>query len=150
MTSTATVSIDRSDLSLAALVISGDGSGTYSLTDRGLGRPAITPRITNMPDSRDVEGSEILSAVKEQTALPLEVLVQATSTAALDAAIDALDAALWQLQYDVTVTIDGVAKVWHCTPAAWAVSSGVVEYARAAQFVEVLTITIPCKPTPEA
>lgn len=142
----ASVSIDRSSLSLAALTISGDGSGTYSLTRDGLGRPAITARSTYAEDSSDVAGSLLTQAVKEMSSLPLEVLVQAATSADLDAAISALDAALWQFSYQVTVTVDGVAKVYNCGPAAWAPSSGKVDHGLAAQFVDVLTVTIPVQP----
>lgn len=142
------VSIDRTSLSLSPLTIGLDGSGTYSLTQVGLGRPAITPRATYFPDSRDVDGSKLQAVVREQSSLPLEVLVQGVSAAALDTAINDLDAAVWQFTYDTTVTIGGVAKVWHCTPAAWAPTSGLVEHAHVEQFFEVLTLTIPVYPIP--
>lgn len=146
--STASVSIDRTALSMSALTISGDGTGTYSLTAKGLGRPAITARSTWFPDSPDVHGSRLRSAVKEQSSLPLEVVVQAASASALDAAVTALSDALWQFSFTTTVTVDGVSKVWTCSPASWAVASGVVEVSHAAAFLEVLTITIPVYPIP--
>lgn len=150
---TASVSIDRTSLSLPALVIvSADTNptATYVLTASGLGRPAITWRETKMPDSPNIAGSELLNAVKEQASLPLEVLVQSDTAANLDAAVQALADAVWQFSYDVTVTIDGVVKVWSCTPAGFAPSSGNEEAAKWLQRVDVLAITIPVYPNPGA
>lgn len=149
MSVVASVSIDRSSLSLSALTISSTGSGTYTLTETGLGRPAITARTTSV-SSPWFHGSTHVAVTKDQTALPLEVLVQAASSTALDTAIDALDAALWQFDYDVTVTVDGVAKVWSCSPASWSIAESLTSHGRAVQYVELLTITIPCYPIPGA
>lgn len=150
MSVTATVSIDRSSLSLSALTISSNSTGTYTLTENGLGRPAITARTHYASESPYFHGSTHVAVTKDQSALPLEVLVQAASSTALDTAINALDAALWQFTYDVTVTVDGVAKVWSCSPASWSIAESLVSHGRAVQYVELLTITIPCYPIPGA
>ena len=144
----AAVSIDRTALSLSPLTISDDGTGTYSLTVGGLSRPVVTPRETKAPESRYFAGSELLAVTREQTSMHLEVLIQAASSSALDAAITALDNALWQFAYDVTVTVDGVAKVWHCTPAALGASSGLFESSHVADHFAVFALDIPCKPIP--
>jgi hypothetical protein len=141
--SMATVSIDRSSLTLAALVIADDGA-TYQLTKDGLGEPGISWRTTSMPDSQDVHGSEPLSHVKEQTSIPLEVMVKAASSSALKTAVTALKKALSQFSYPVTVTVDGVADTWSASPASW--SRGTVQPGQVAQFFTVLTITIPVYP----
>lgn len=146
---TASVSIDRTSLALSALVIS-DAGATYLLTDKGLGRPATTRRNTYAPESPDMHGSLLLNSVKEQSALPLEVIVQADTAADLDAAIQALFDALDQFTYNTTVTVDGVAKVWASSPAAYGASDGYVDHSRVAQFFDVLAITIPVYPIPGA
>lgn len=138
------VSIDRTSLTLSALLISDDGSGTYSLTDKGLGRPGVSPLTTYAGTSRWLNGNTPISSVRENSTLPLQVLVQAASTAALTAAITALDAALWQFTYNTTTAHDG--KVWACHAAGWNVASGVVLHAHWSAFFEVLDIVIPVYP----
>lgn len=140
------VTIDRSSLSLSDLVISDAFDATYQLLRDGLGRPAITWRMTAAPDSVDVHGTEYLAAVKEQTSLPLKVMVQAASTGALDTAVTALEDALSQFTFPVTQDIDGVTKVWSASPASYGADSGQVVHARVLQHFEVMVITIPIYP----
>lgn len=147
----ASVSIDRTSLSLSPLVIvgPGDASTTYLLTKNGLGRPGVTQRLTYMPDSPYIHGSELLAAAQEQSSLPLEIVVQAATASALDAAVQALADAVFQFSYTVTVTpASGVSKTWACDPAALAPSSGGEIDAAWLQFVDVLKVTIPVYPIP--
>lgn len=139
--STASVSIDRTSLSLSALVIADDGA-TYQLGMDGLGEPNMTHRTTSMPDSQDVVGSEPVSAVKEATSLPLTVIIKGSSSAALKTAVTALTDALSQFTFTATVTVDGQSDVWTCSPASWARSTA-VQPGEVAQFFKVLTVTIP-------
>lgn len=148
MTTTASVSIDRTSLGLSPLVISGDGSGTYSLTAAGLGRPLVTARYTYADASADVEGQVLLQAVRDTSALPLEVLVQANTYAALQDALDALADAVWQFTYTTTTTVAGVSRSWRCQPCAPQVDEGVITHARADQHLAVAALTIPVNPTP--
>lgn len=143
------VTIDRSSLSLSDLVIDEALDATYVLL-RGsrLRRPATTWRKGGPPDSQDVHGSEFTSAVKEQTEIPLRVMVQADTSAALDAAIDELDEALSQFTFPVTVDLDGVVKVWDASPAPWAPEPDLEEYAAMLQHFDVLTISVPVYPIP--
>src|SRR5690349_11923378 len=142
--STVSVSLDRSSLSLAALVAADDGA-TYQIAQDGLGDPGITWRKLTMPDSNDVHGSEYVAAVKEQSSIPLTIIVKASSSAALKTARDALFDALSQFAYTVTVTVDGVAEAWAAGPADWSRST-TVQPGQVAQFFTVLTITIPVYP----
>lgn len=142
--STVSVSIDRSSLSLAALVAT-DNDATYRIAMDGLGEPGITWRKTSMPDSQDTHGTEYVSAVKEQTSIPLSVIVMAASSAALKTARDALFDALSQFTYMVTVTVDGVAETWDAGPADWSRST-TVQPGQVAQFFAAYTITIPVYP----
>jgi hypothetical protein len=145
---TASVTIDCSSISAPNVVISDDPTGTYVLLFEGLGRPAITWRLTSAPDSVNVHGTEYVAAVKEQTSLPLKVMVQAASSAALDTAVTALEDALSQFTYPTTVAVDGVSKVWSCAPAAYSPTSGLVDASMVAQHFDVYTITIPVYPIP--
>lgn len=139
------MSVDRSALSLAALVFDDDGP-TYRLTEQGLGRPAITWRRTAAPDSANVHGTEYIGAAKEQSSLPLEVKVYAASTAALDAACNELEDALSQFAYPVTVTEDGVTKVWSAGPAD--MSSGLVDSGDVPAHIRTYALSIPVYPIP--
>jgi hypothetical protein len=142
--STVTVAIDRASLSLSALTIANDGA-TYQIGMDGLSRPGRTWRITSAPDSADVHGSVPIAAALEQTSIPLEVIVKSTSSSALNTAVDALFAALSQFIYPVTVTVDGVAKVWSASPAT-VTPKAATGPAQVAQFFEVFTVTIPIYP----
>lgn len=150
MTTTATVSISRTALALTALVIADDGAEPYSLTATGLGRPEITPRNTYAPDSRYINGSELVAVTREQSALPLEVLVQADSAVTLHNAIAALDDAIWQFTYTVTITVGGVAQVWTCSPGVLNTVSGTVDHGHADQHMAVVALALPCHPIPGA
>jgi hypothetical protein len=141
----ASVSFDRSSLSLSALVASGAGP-TYRITEEGLGRPAVSWRFAAMPDSSDVHGTEYTAAAKEQSSLPLVIDVYGSSTANLETACAALDAALSQFSYETTVTVDGVAQIWSCSPASW--STGLVHAEDVSSFLRTYTITIPVYPIP--
>lgn len=143
---TTVVSIDRSSLSLAALTIDDTTAAPYMLMVDGLGRPAITWRLTSMPDSADAHGTEYIAAVKEQSSLPLRVMVRAGTSAALNTAVTDLEDALSQFSYTVTVTVDGVAKTWSCSPAAYGIDGSQVDYFKVVQHYEVLTITVPVYP----
>jgi hypothetical protein len=142
--STVSVSIDRSSLSLAALVATDDGA-TYQIQQDGISRPAITWRKLAAPDSADVHGTEYIAAVKEQTSIPLNVIVKSASTSALQMAIDDIEAAISQFSYSVTVTVDGAAKTWAASPAAWSFSTPITP-GQVAQFFTLMTITIPVYP----
>lgn len=144
MTSTATVSIDRTSLTLSALAITDDGA-TYQLKQDGLTRPAITWRLTSVPDSINIHGTEYIGVAKEQTSIPLEVIVKSTTSSALNTAVVALETALSQFTYTVTVTVDGVAKVWTAGPASWSfpMPTGPSDVA---QFFTLMTVSIPVYP----
>lgn len=142
--STVTVSIDRTSLSLSALSITDDGA-TYQISQDGLSRPGVTWRMAAVPNSADTHGTEYVAAAKEQTSIPLEVIVKAASSAALNTAVEALLDALSQFSFDVTVTVDGVAKTWAASPASWAPKAAAGP-AQVAQHFEVLTVSIPVYP----
>lgn len=136
------VSIARTSLSLSPLVLADDGT-TYRITEDGIGRPGRTWRLGQMPDSADTHGTEYISAALEQTNLPLKVLVQAASSAALEAALDDLEDALGQFAYETTVTIDGAARTWTCGPAS---SQASIDSGQVAAHLSEVTITIPVYP----
>lgn len=144
----ATVTLDCSSIPASDVVLNSATSATYVLLQEGLSRPAITWRLTPAPDSADVHGTEYVAAAKEQTTLPLKVMIQAASSAALDAAISDLEDALSQFTYTATVVVDGVTKVWSCAPAAYSPTSGLIDSNFVDGHFDVYTITIPVYPIP--
>lgn len=139
------VSIDRTSLGKGPLVIRSDGAAPYSLTAQGLGRPAVSARATSVT-SPWLHGETPTVVVREQSSIPLEVILSALSDATLDLCRDALDEALWQFSYLVTVTEGSTSHTWECSPASYGVVG--VEYHNVAEHYEVWTITIPCYPIP--
>lgn len=146
MTAIGTVTIDRSGLSLSDLVIDTEGFGTYYVDKGGLGRVGRTPRETVATSSPFVHGQSRTSVVLEESTLSLAVRVQAASSSALDAAVVALEDALFQFVYDVTVVVDGVTKVWTAYPATIDSTDGLVAFERVQAFHEDLAVSIPVYP----
>jgi hypothetical protein len=137
------ISIDRTALSLAALVIGDTPATGLWVPPDGVGRPAKTWR-TASASSNFTHGEVPTRAVLEQSAQLLTVHAEAASTSALHALQDELEAAVFQFVYDVTVTEDGQARTWTCYPAdvAWSdITPGMV-----AARLSTATLTIPCYP----
>lgn len=143
----AQVSIDRTSLGKAPLVIRGDGSKPYSLTQAGLGRPAVTARTSSV-SSPWLHGETVTQVVREQSSLALEVLLQADTPLALDQAADDLDEALWQFSYSLTVTVGSENITWLCSPASYGLADGTVLSDNVDQHYEVWTVTVPVYPIP--
>lgn len=146
MAATGSVTIDRSGLSLTDLVIDTEGFNTYYIDKAGLGRVGRSPRETLATASPFVHGQARTSVVWEEASLPLTVRVQGTSSSALDTALTALDVALSQFVYEVTVVMDGVTKVYTAYPATWNSTDGLVAVERVKAFCEDLAISIPVYP----
>ena len=142
---TTSVSFDRTALSLSPLVVAGYSStATYFLPSDGITWPAFTMRRTYAPDG-DIAGKQLLSAVPDEGSVQLAIYVQSDTTADLRTAMDALDAAATQWAYDLTVTVDGVARTYQADPEypQW----GQVDAGMVRAFMSHATITIPVNPT---
>ena len=146
MAALGSVSIDRTSLSLSALVIDTDGFGTYYVDAAGLGRVGRTWRETTAAASPFVDGVLVTDSVLDDAALALVVRVQAADTAALDTAVTALEAALSQFTYPVTVVMDGVTKVWTARPATIQTTDALIDFERVTNHIEDLSILIPVYP----
>lgn len=143
---TTSVSIDRTSLGKGPLLIGSSGAAPYSLTDTGLGRPAITARAA-VVQSPWLHGEQVVSVVREQSSLPLEVILSALSDATLDACRVALDEALWQFDYRITVQEGDTTTTWRCSPASYGIKDTVMHY-NVSDHYEVWTITVPVYPIP--
>lgn len=139
-----TISIDRTSLSLAALVVDSTPGSGFWVPEDGLERPAITQRRQYAGASPWLHGSTLVAATKEQSTLPFTVYTQATTAALLSGQMDELEEALSQFTFDATVTIDGVAKVWACDPAD--IGWGTVDSGMVRAHIARATVTIPVYP----
>lgn len=142
------LAIDRTSLSLAPLTLSNNPSGSYVYPEEGLSEPTFTPRVTWAPDSRFIPGRLALGSVIDAGTIPLEVTVRGASTADLQAKKVALVTALAQINYEVTITVDGVeVGSWAAMPGS--VSWGFVDHSMVAIHLARGAVTIPVNP-PEA
>lgn len=148
--STASVAIDRSGLlvPLAPLTISDSGT-VFRLGERGVGRPGVRWRFGKMPDNPNIHGEERTSGSKEESSIPVELLVMGATWDAVETSIDELDVALSQWAYVVTVTVAGKVRTWNAGPADWNVAdAGRYDAYRVDACFEVLNLAIPVYPIP--
>lgn len=113
--STLIISIDRTSLSLAPLVLSGtNDANPIGVTDYT--EPAINPRLTYAPDSAYVNGSTPLAVAWQDTIVGFAVCTtDAATEAASRTLIAELRTAVEQFSFAVTVTVDGApAETWAC------------------------------------
>lgn len=112
------VSIDRTDLALPALEISGEDDAR-ELGLMAYQEPSRIWRVTYAPDHPDVHGSEALSASLQQGVLSFEVFPKATDEATARTLIAELETALGRFSYTVTTTVGNAApRVWTAEPGA--------------------------------
>lgn len=142
---TTSVSFDRSSLSLSPLVVGLYSlSATYFLAGDGVFRADFAMRRGYAPDSSYIPGKRLLTAVADAGTLPVVIYVQSDSTTDLQAAMDVLTTAATQWSYDVTLTIDGVAKTYQADPEfpQW----GQVDNGMMRAFMARASIQIPVNP----
>lgn len=143
----ATVTLDRTSLSLPPLEITGsapDTSGLFLDGSVGLLEPAFDVRATYAPDSNYVPGTQLLTAVLGASTLPLAVVAMGASAAGLATVKAELETAVWQFSYDVTLTVNGQPRTWSAGPCwpAWAELSS----ALADQHLARTAVVIPVNP----
>lgn len=136
------MTIDRTSLGKAALVIADDGA-TYRFTEDGVGYVVQSVRTTKAPDSINVDGSEIVAFARESTGLPLEFHVIGASSAAVAAAVAELEEAFYRLDYPVTRSVDGVSRTWSGGPCALVPKRGSTDSGVVAAHFDTFTVTIP-------
>lgn len=146
------ISIDRSSLpgSLPPLVLSGNDDGT-ALGVTNYTEPGRQSRVAYMPDSRDVDGSEPLSASWQQAMLSFDLITDsAADEAESRALLREVIAAVGQLSFETTVTIGNAApEVWRCD-AGSVLPTGPRTLEDLEGSDPEWSVTIPCKPTPGA
>ncbi len=144
--STLLISIDRTSLALAPLVLSGSNDANpIGITDYS--EPAMQPRITYAPDSAYEHGSMPLATVWQQTILGFEVsTTEAASEAESRVLIAELLQAISQFSFTVAVTVDGApAETWTCHAGAMQ-PAGSRTFADLLRHNPVWSVTIPAYP----
>lgn len=136
-------SVDRSSLSLGALVIPAYPVDGLWAPEEEQGRPAKVWRRATA-SAPFIHGSVQTAAALDTASFPLAVYVQKTSAAALEAAKDEVEEAFFQFTFDLTRTENGVSRVWaaYCADVSWGdFDSGMVR-----AFMAKATITVPVYP----
>lgn len=148
MIPTLTVSIDRTDLALAPLVMGADMFAELAIVSYT--EPSIVQRTRFAPTSAFQHGDMPLGSTLDNTTLQLTVGPQdaATEQDAQDA-IDELVVALSRLTYEVTVTTNGATpQVWTCYPGGL-VPAGPRTFQNLRAHRPIWQITIPAHPIPD-
>lgn len=141
---TLAVTIDRSGLSLANLVIGGARPTANGFMINKIGRPDFVPRYSHAPDLADIDGKQLLAASRDQGTVSFSVVLFGSSAATLAALEAELETALWQFAYQVTVTVDGVARAWNADPST--PSWGEWLHGEADRFISRASVVIPVNP----
>lgn len=110
-----TISIDRTALSLSPLVFVGSGDGQLGVTDYR--EPAMQPRLRVAPASDFIHGEVALAWSWQQTILEWSFATFGTTEAESRSLLAEVRTAVTQgLSFPVTVTVNGVAETWSCSP----------------------------------
>lgn len=140
--SRASITVDRTSLGKAALVIADDGA-TFRLTEEGVGYVVQSVRVTTAPDSINVDGSEVTGFARNATGLAVEFHVFGASSAAVAASVAELEEAFYRLDYPVTRTVDGVSVTYSGGPCALTPKRATVDASVAAAHFDTFGVTIP-------
>lgn len=143
---TTSISIDRGSLSLSPLVIHGrKADGLMWFRSGDLIAPDWAIRPAYAPDSDWVPGRQLLSGVMDQAVLAVVVTIgPAADAATLAAGRALLEAALNQLVYPITLTVDGVGETWNAERSA--VSYGDLSARVSPLFTDYAALQIPVNP----
>ena len=139
----AEVSIDRSGLSLAALVAGSEfDSGDYWLDS--LVEPEFDQRTSLADESGHVAGGLPTQSVQGLGSWQAVIYAQGADAATLKANKRALEAAVRQFRYTATLTIVGAADTYTCF--AGRVSWGTVDSGMVRGLIARAAVTVPCLP----
>lgn len=143
---TTSVSLDRTSLSLSALLISTTLTDTYWLPETGVEWPKFGRRKSLGDPSPYLSGRPLLARVSDMGSLPLTVYVRATTSSALDTAKTALQTAVDQWTYDLTLTVDGVAATYTAECADDEIAWGEIDSGMVGAHIARGSLVIPLYP----
>src|SRR5690349_25051354 len=126
------VAFDRTSLSLSTLTIGTSPTDDFWLPEDGISWPHFGRRKDRAPASRYIAGpGALLARVADQGTFPLSFYATGDTTAEVETNMAALQAAVDQWTYDLTLPVDGAAQSFTAGCAdeeiAWGdIGSGVV------------------------
>lgn len=140
-----TISIDRTSLGEAPLVLSAAPGSELGITDYA--EPAMLARVSYAPASRIVHGEMSLGWAWQQTVLPFSFSTFVDTEAESRALVASVLAAVTQAPtFEVTVTIsDAAAETWVCDPGSLA-PSGSRTRPDMQRARPVWAVSLPCYP----
>lgn len=106
------LTISRTALSLPDLTFTGDPSGDFHVPEDGVRWPRLALRKVYAPESEFVPGRTKLAQVAGVADYPVSLYVHGDTTGEVFANMDALEAAVTQFEFDLTVTIDGESRTY--------------------------------------
>jgi hypothetical protein len=117
---TLTISIDRTSLSLTALLLTGHDDAARVLSVSDYQEPAMQPRIQYAPTSDDVAGEMPLGWSWQDSILGFNVFAEdASSEADARSRVAQVVASVARLSYAITVTVgDADPETWTCRPGS--------------------------------
>jgi hypothetical protein len=114
-----TISIDRTSMSLPALLLTGHDDPARLMSVASYREPSMQPRITYAPTG-DAHGDMPLGWSYQETVIAFNVFCERPATEAdARSAIAEVAAALGRLNYTMTITVNGAApETWTCRPGS--------------------------------
>lgn len=106
------VTISRDSLSLPDLVFSGDPTGDFHVPEDGVRWPRVSMRKIYAPESEFIAGRVKLAQVEGVADYPVTLYVHGDTTADVFTNMDALEAAVLQFEFDLTITVDGESRTY--------------------------------------
>lgn len=136
------VTISRTLLGLGALQVNAPGSG-FAVVSLGPGTSTMRLEYARSP----VSNGAVLTNARADLRNSLLVVRCYGTPAQIQTNLAAVEAAVRQRTYTITVTIDGVTDTWNCLPATYARgSSGTYNADRLLAGWQDLTLDIPRQP----
>lgn len=141
-----TFTIDRTSLSLDPLELTEDNGYILDRDNFGLAGQSWDKGYVSAPD---YDGDRLVRARKTNSTWQVQVRVTGSDAADAKAKKDALLAAVSQINYTVTIGIDGVGEVWTADPADWQIG-GELMLDTVERYIWQVVLTIPVYPIPVA
>lgn len=143
---TASLAIDRTDMSLSALEFSGSNGTTFGLID--LSEPVVIPRTQYAAQAMFLDGSVATSSTWDLSAIAAVIEIKAASDAALKTAYLEVVAALKRIRFQATITKNGVATVYQSQGRGGLAPARNLDKLALDRKTQLYNLTIPVHPVP--
>jgi hypothetical protein len=139
-----TIAIDRTGMTPSTdLVLSGDDDSNVWGVLPGWQIPGKQPEI-QLASSPRTHGGVVKQWKWLDGIMSGHLAATPDTPAELQEAIDELEAALGRSAYDITVTKNGIGRLWRCQPGT--VNPSTIDYEQLAHNQHPYSISIPCYP----